>query len=168
MVSVPTVVPVGLLLWGLSCAKGAFLCLSRAPAPRTPAPQRGMVPEQLLVSDRQVIRLQVWGQKHPLCPRPMPATLDPPLPLCLGAPGVCLVSWPGASGPTRHLGDASRRPGPPAAPAYLRGRRGLLAHTCSGSPGGFSPLGQGEGAAEAPVLPVGWSPQPLPVTWFSM
>lgn len=130
--------------------RGPVLGLTEAPAPRTPAAQRGMVPEQLLVSDRQVIRLQVWGKKHPLCPRPVPATPGPPLPPCLGALGVCLVSWPGASGPTRHLGDASHRPGPPAAPAYLRGRRGLLAHTCSGSPGGFSPPGQGKGLQRPP------------------
>lgn len=38
----------------------------------------GMVPERLLVSDSQVIRLQVRGQEHLLCPGPVPAAA--PLP----------------------------------------------------------------------------------------
>lgn len=79
-----------------------------------------MVPEQLLVSDRQVIRLQVWGQEHPLCHRPVPTTPGPPLPVCLGVLGLPrILAW--GLWADRHLGDASHRPGPPGSPCLPGG-----------------------------------------------
>lgn len=79
-----------------------------------------MVPEQLLVSDSQAIRLQVRGQKHPLCHRPGPG---PWAHRCLSTsvPWVCPGSWPGAPGPTRHLGVSSP-PCPPRCPCLPGGQ----------------------------------------------
>lgn len=67
---------------------GAVFCLALASAQiylEEPA-ERGAMPEQLLLSSRQVIRFQVWGQEHPLCHRLVPAALGlPPVTLCSGA-----------------------------------------------------------------------------------
>lgn len=84
--------------------------------------QRGMIPWQVLVSDRQAIRLRVGGQEHPLCYRPMPVTLGPLLPFHLGALGL---AWDAGPGPLGRLGTWEMlltAPALPAAPAYLRGQ----------------------------------------------
>lgn len=87
-----------------------------------------MIPEQRLLSDRQVIRLQVWGQEHPVCHRPVSAALGPPRPLRLGAPGLpgnpglrplgrpgtreMLLIAPARLAPLAYLGGQARSPGP--------------------------------------------------------
>lgn len=96
-------------------------------------------------------------------PGPGPGPTAASLPRCLGSardPGLGPLGRPG-TWESPHL------PALPAAPAYLGGRRGLLAHTCSG-PWRLQPAGTGVMGRGAPVLCVGWSPRPLPVTWLSM
>lgn len=125
------------------------------------------------MSDRKVIRLQVWGQEHPLYHHlgyagpsaAVPAVPPAHLPWCTGSawdPGL----WPvGLPDPWEKRLTTLTLPAP--LPTW-EGRRGLLAHTCSGSPWRLQPLGTGVRGCRGPVLCVGWSPQPLPVTWLSM
>lgn len=100
----------------------------------TPAPtpahlsepaQRGKIPPQVLVSDRRLIRLQVWGQAYPPCLRPRPVTLGPLLPLHLGALGLARVMAQGLWA-TRAPGRCSSQPPPSPQPLPTwEGRRGL-------------------------------------------
>lgn len=84
-----------------------------------------------------MIRLQGRGQEHPLCHHPVPAAL---------VPWVCLGSWPPGRGLWEKLLTAPALPLP--LPTWA-GRRGPWPTLALVAPGGFSPVGQGSGAAEA-------------------
>lgn len=170
-ISVTMAVPMVLLLWCLSCAKGACPPSSRRPHPRHTCRSQhkgGWLPRSCWCQTGGWLVYRCGGRSV-LCA----ITLRLP-PWARHCPSV-LVPWVSAwypgLGPLGQPGTWEMlltTPARLAPPAYLGCRRGLRAHTGSGCPGGFSQLGQGEGAAEAPVLCVGWSPQPLPVTWLSM
>lgn len=157
MVSVPTVVPLSLLLWGLSCAKGAFLCLSGAPAPRTPAPQRGLVPEQPLVSDRQVIRLQVRGRASlvPSSRACHPGPTTTPLSWCPGClPGI--LAW--GLWATPAPGRCFSPPRPSRGPCLPEGQERSPGPHLLWLPWRLQPAGTGGRGCRGPLPPRGMEP----------
>lgn len=142
------------LLWRPALCPGPVSALPWPPPRHTCRSQhKGGDSQPPMVSDRQVIGLQVWGQEHLLCHRlclllrghhRCPTA---PLPGCPGS------AWDAGLGPPGHLaaGRISSPPPPSPLPGPTgEGTGGLRAHTHSGTPGGFSHLGQGSGALETP------------------
>lgn len=114
------------------------------PAHLSESAQRRKIPPQVLVSDRRLIRLQVWGQAYPPYHRSRLVAPGSLLPLHLGALGLAQDRGPGPLGQLGPQEMLLTAPTLPAAPAYLGGQRRPPGPPAgSGSPPEASATGMG-------------------------